>query len=49
MFKNRNTASNPYRVPSQPTKLWIKISLAALFLFDIVLGGMLIYTSKLFN
>lgn len=46
MFKNRDTASNPYRVPSQPTKLWIKISLVILFLFDLGLAGMLIYTSN---
>ena len=49
MLKNRDTSSNPYRVPSQPTRLWIKISLAVLFLFNLGLAGMLIYASKLFD
>ncbi|CAK8688750.1 unnamed protein product [Clavelina lepadiformis] len=43
MLKNRDTPSNPYRVPPQPTPVWIKVCLTLLFTFVFALSGSVIY------
>jgi len=39
MLKNRDVPPNPYRVPPQPTPLWVKMSITCLFLNVIALMG----------
>ncbi|XP_039263023.1 uncharacterized protein LOC120339036 [Styela clava] len=43
MMKNRDTTSNPYRVPRQPTARWIKVSIVGLFLSNVALIGGVVF------
>nr|XP_002123912.1 uncharacterized protein LOC100178834 [Ciona intestinalis] len=43
MLKNRDTSSNPYRVPPQPTSTWVKVAIGILFVAVLALMATVVY------
>jgi len=49
MLKNRDTDSNPYRVPPQPTPMWVKVSIPVLTFLLLGTMGVVAYLGKWFH